>query len=123
MSIAIASSTDTKSAFGCITQLLSAAAFCIEDGAILYSKPVPGSTMTLDQWLQLNKNGMVVYASRLIQQDETHPDYPVHAEFEVILPVEQAEALALSWLAESKLASTVADLRASLAAYKQDVYA
>lgn len=123
MSIATPCSTGSKATFERIAQLLNTAAFCVEEGAVLYSKPIPGSTMTLDQWLQLNKNGHVVYASRLIQQSEDHPSYPVHAEYEVTLPDDQAEALALSWLAESKLAQTVCQLRASLAAYNQDLYA
>lgn len=123
MNSTTASSTRIYAAFDHITQLLNTAAFCVEEGAVLYSKAVPGSTMTLDQWLQLNKRGEVVYASRLIQQGEDHPNYPVHGEFEVTLPLEQAEALALSWLAESKLTQTVNDLRASLAAHQSNLYA
>jgi hypothetical protein len=123
MSIATPICNASKAAFGRIVQMLNTAAFCVEEGAVLYSKPVPGSTMTLDQWLQLNKNGELVYASRLIQQEEDHPNYPVHAEYEVVLPDDQAEALALSWLAESNLEQTVRQLRASLAAYNRDLYA
>jgi hypothetical protein len=116
-------SNSIYAAFDRITQMLNTSAFWVEDGAVLYSKAVPGSTMTLDQWLQLNKKGEVVYVSRIIQQSEDHPSYPVHGEFEVTLPLEQAEALALSWLAESKLAQTVNDLRASLAAHQSNLYA
>lgn len=112
-------STVLASDFDAILALLSSQAFCNEENGVLYCKQIEGSTMSLDQWLELKK-GRIIYTSRLMQLDEAHPNYPVQAEYSAEVPLDQALALASSWVAETALTATVRDLQRSLAAYRRD---
>jgi len=112
-------STVLATDFDSILTTFSGQAFFVESNAVLYCKQIKGSTMSLDQWLELKK-GHIVYTSRLMQLDEAHPNYPFHAEYSVELPLDQARAMADSWIAEAALTETVRDLQRSLAAYRRD---
>lgn len=105
--------TDLQAVFERITGILPSTGFEHQTDAVLYIKEVPGTNMTLDQWLLL-EDGKIKYNSRLIQHDADHPSHPVHGEFEVELPVAQAEALAKQWLEESTHARKAASYDASL---------
>jgi hypothetical protein len=113
-------STVLATDFDGLLATLSSPAFCIEGNDVLYCKQIEGSTMSLDQWLGFEK-GRIVYTSRLMQLDEAHPSYPVQAEYSTELPLEQARAMAASWIAEAALVTSIRDLQRSLAAYRRDV--
>lgn len=93
--------------------------FAHEREGVLYSKDIPGSQMSLDQWIEI-KDGVLLYTSRLMQLNERHPSYPCQAEFQTPLTISDAEVLAKAWAEEARLSSEVASLRSSLDAYRRD---
>jgi len=105
--------------FDQILERLTGPAFFCESDGVLYIKRIEGTSMTLDQWLEL-KRDRIHYTSRLMQLDEAHPSYPVQAEYRTELPLHQAVAMANSWVAEAQLTSQVRDLQRTIDSYRRD---